>query len=62
MGAEPTVFGRELNGRSGACEVGNLTFVRPTVIDRFRPEAKAPVSAKKSRISHQPLIGGSSAL
>jgi len=35
----PAEIGRERNGRSGACEAGNLPFVRPTVIDRFRPKA-----------------------
>jgi hypothetical protein len=31
-------LGRKRNGRSGAYEAGNLPFVRPSVIGRFRPK------------------------
>ena len=31
-------FGRKRNGRSGACEAGNLPLDRRSVIGRFRPK------------------------
>jgi hypothetical protein len=32
-------LGRKRNGGAGVCEAGNLPFVQPSVISRFRPKA-----------------------
>lgn len=35
--ADKRPWARQWNGRSGACEVGILPFVRPSMIGRFDP-------------------------
>jgi hypothetical protein len=39
-----TAAGREQTGKSGACETGNLPFVRPPGIGRFRPHVSRGLS------------------
>ena len=54
--AQPAEIGRKRNGRSGACEAGNLPFVRPTVIDRFRPIADFGCgSMEPPRMTQKPI-------
>ena len=52
-------FGRKQNGRSGACEAGNLPLDRRSVIGRFRPKAVAraasPLRALLPRSGHSRL-------